>query len=331
MNRRSTWLDMGDQPLISVVIPNWNGAHHLRVCLDSLRRQSYPQVELIVVDNASSDESLTLLGREYPEVRVVALDENRGFAGGANAGIEEAEGEILAVLNNDTEADAEWLERLWRALEHNPRAGSATSKILLFDQRQIINSAGDLYGVDGIPINRGVWEEDEGQFDEVEKVFSPCGGACVIRRCMLEDLASQGQEGPFDEGFFAYCEDVDLGWRAQFAGWRCLYVPTAVVYHRLSATGGGKIASYYTGRNFLYVLAKNYPFPLFKKYWRRILLAQLRISWEALKAWRGEAARARLRGQLAGLWGLRRQLRKRRHIQAGRTVSDEYLESVLTK
>ena len=322
---------MQEQPLISVVIPNWNGAHHLPVCLDSLRRQSYPRVEVIVVDNHSRDESVNLLEREYPEVKVLALDENRGFAGGVNAGIEAAQGEVLAVLNNDTEADAEWLEQLWRALEHSPMAGSATSKILLFDQRQIINSAGDLYGVDGIPINRGVWEEDKGQFDEVERVFSPCGGACAIRRSMLEDLASRGQEGPFDEDFFAYCEDVDLGWRAQLAGWECLYVPTGVVYHRLSATGGGKIASYYTGRNFLCVLAKDYPFSLFKKYWRRVLLAQWRISWEALKAWRGEAARARLRGQLAGLWGLPRQWRKRRTVQAGRVVSDEYLESVLAK
>ncbi|HEM61418.1 MAG TPA: glycosyltransferase family 2 protein, partial [Chloroflexi bacterium] len=294
---------MQEQPLISVVIPNWNGAHHLPVCLDSLRRQTYPRVEVIVVDNNSRDESLVLLEREYPEVKVLALDENRGFAGGVNAGIEAAQGEVLAVLNNDTEADAQWLEQLSRALEHSPRAGSATSKILLFDQRQIINSAGDLYGVDGIPINRGVWEEDKGQFDEVEKVFSPCGGACAIRRTMLKDLASRGQEGPFDEDFFAYCEDVDLGWRAQLAGWECLYVPTAVVYHRLSATGGGKIASYYTGRNSLYVLAKDYPFSLFRKYWRRVLLAQWRISWEAVKAWRGEAARARLRGQVAGLWG----------------------------
>jgi GT2 family glycosyltransferase len=322
---------MREQPLISVVIPNWNGAHHLPVCLDSLRKQTYPHVELIVVDNASSDESLTLLEKEYPEVRAIALNENRGFAGGVNAGIKAAEGEILAVLNNDTEAHAEWLEELWKAMQDHPRAGSATSKILLFDQREIINSAGDLYGADGIPMNRGVWEEDTGQFDQLDSVFSPCGGACAIRRSMLDNLASQGQDGPFDEDFFAYCEDVDLGWRGQLAGWRCLYVPTAVVYHRLSATGGGKIASYYTGRNFLYVLAKDYPFSLFRKYWRRILMAQLRISWEALQAWRGEAARARLRGQLHGLWGLPRQLRKRPTIHSVRVVSDQYLDSVLAK
>ncbi|HJX39220.1 MAG TPA: glycosyltransferase family 2 protein [Anaerolineae bacterium] len=322
---------MQEPPLFSVVIPNWNGAHHLPVCLDALRGQTYPRVEVIVVDNNSADGSLALLDREYPEVKVLPLPENRGYAGGVNAGIRVAGGEILVVLNNDTEADPRWLEELWAALERHPEAGSATSKILLFDQRRIINSAGDLYGVDGIPVNRGVWEEDRGQFDQEEPVFSPCGGACALRRSMLDDLASKGQQGPFDEDFFAYCEDVDLGWRAQLAGYTCIYVPTAVVYHRLSATGGGKIASYYTGRNFLYVLVKNYPSSLFKRYWQRILLAQMRITWEALRAWRGEAARARLRGQLSGLWKLRAVLRKRKVIQASRVVSDEYLESVLVK
>ena len=320
---------MDDPPLISVIIPNWNGAQHLPTCLDSLRRQTHPRVEVIVVDNNSSDESVALLEKEYPEVTVIRLSENRGYAGGVNRGIWEAKGETLVVLNNDIEADPDWLAELWGGLERHPEAGAATSKILLFDQRDVINSAGDLYRVDGVPVNRGVWERDEGQYDQEEKVFSPCGGACAFRRSMLANLATMDIDEVFDEDFFAYCEDVDLGWRAQLAGYHCLYVPTAIIYHRLSATGGGKIASYYTGRNLVYVLAKNYPSSLLRKYWRRIVLAQLRITWEALKAWRGEAARARLRGQLSGLWILPRMLRKRRAIQESRVVSDEYLESIL--
>jgi GT2 family glycosyltransferase len=320
---------MREQPLISVVIPNWNGAEHLVTCLNSLRRQTYPRVEVIVADNDSHDGSLALLESQYPEVKVVGLDENRGYAGGVNAGIAAAEGEILAILNNDTEADPRWLEELWAGLERHPEAGSATSKILLFDRRKIINSTGDLFTTEGVPVNRGVWEEDEGQFDEEDKVFSPCGGACAVRRSVLEDLASRGQGEAFDEDFFAYCEDVDLGWRSQLAGYQCLYVPTAKIYHKLSATGGGKIASYYTGRNFIYVLAKDYPASLFRKHWPRVLRAQLRITWEALRAWRGEAARARIRGQLSGLWNLPRALRKRRAIQGSRVVSDTYLESLI--
>lgn len=320
---------MQEQPLISVVIPNWNGAEHLVTCLNSLRRQTYPRVEVIVADNNSQDGSLALLEREYPEVKVVGLDDNRGYAGGVNAGIAAAEGEILAILNNDTEADPRWLEELWAGLERHREAGSATSKILLFDRRKVINSTGDLFTTEGVPVNRGVWEEDEGQFDEEDKVFSPCGGACAVRRSVLEDLASRGQGEPFDEDFFAYCEDVDLGWRSQLAGYECLYVPTAKIYHKLSATGGGKIASFYTGRNFIYVLAKDYPASLFRKHWPRVLRAQLRITWEALRAWKGEAARARIRGQLSGLWNLPRILRKRRAIQGSRVVSDAYLESLL--
>jgi GT2 family glycosyltransferase len=320
---------MQQRPLISVIIPNWNGAVHLPTCLDSLRRQTYPRVEVIVADNNSHDESVSLMEREYPEVRVLVLKENLGYTGGVNAGIEAARGEILAILNNDTEVDSRWLEELWAALERHPEAGTVTSKILLFDERNVFNSAGDLYSIEGLPINRGVWEEDRGQYDEEEEVFSPCGGACAIRRSVLDDLASRGQQGPFDDDFFSYCEDVDLGWRAQLAGYRCFYVPTAVIYHRLSATGGGKIASYYTGRNTIYVLTKSYPASLFKRHWRRILLAQLSITWQALRAWRGEAARARIRGQLSALLGLPRMLRKRSSIQKARVASDRHLESIL--
>jgi GT2 family glycosyltransferase len=312
------------QPPTSIIIPNWNGARHLPTCLDSLRRQTYPNFEVIVVDNGSTDGSLELLERDYPEVKVVALPENRGFAGGVNAGIRQARGEIVAVFNNDAEADPRWLEELAEALARHPEAGMATPKVLLFDQCHVIHTVGDFYGVDGVPGNRGVWQHDVGQFDREEYVFGAAGVAAAYRRAMLDEV------GLFDEDFFSFCEDVDLAWRAQLAGWKCVYAPQAVVYHKLSATGGGKIASYYCGRNFIYVMAKNYPTSLLKKHWRRIGRAQIDIAWEAWKAWRGEAARARLRGQLAGLLGLPRMLAKRRAVQASKRVSDEYLESILT-
>ncbi len=306
--------------LASVVIPNWNGAHHLPVCLDALRAQTYRNLEVVVVDGASTDGSQELLAKEYPQVRLLALPRNLGLTGANNAGFRAARGEILVSLNNDTEACPHFVEALVDALLAHPEAGMAASKMLLFDRRDTIHSAGDGYGVDGIPFNRGVWQRDEGQFDEPGWVFGGCGGAVAYRRAMLDEI------GPFDETFFMYCEDVDLNWRAQLAGWRCWYTPEAVVYHKLSATGGGPIASYYTGRNTLWVIAKNYPVPLLRRHWRRVAAAQARVARDALGAWRGEAARARLLGQLAGLAGWRRQRRRRPTI---RRATDAYIESLL--
>jgi len=312
------------KPLVSVIIPNWNGARLLPSCLDSLRQQTLIEHEVIVVDNASRDESRRLIAAEYPEVRLLPLESNRGLTGGCNAGIGIARGEIMALLNNDAEAEAGWLTALVDALERHPEAGSAASKMLLYDQRDVINTAGDYYGRDGIPGNRGVWERDGGQYDEEEWVFGACGGAAAYRREMLDEI------GLFDEDFFMYCEDVDLAWRAQLAGWRCIYAPGARVYHRLSATGGGALASYYTGRNTLYVLAKDMPVTLRRKYWRGIVGAQWRVAWDALRAWRGEAARARLRGQLAGVQGWGHMRRKSAEVQRLRRVPDAYLESILS-
>ncbi len=312
-------------PLLSVIIPNWNGARHLPTCLDSLRRQTYPHLEVILVDNASRDESVALVRRDYPHVVLVQLDENLGLTGGINRGVQAARGELIAPLNNDTEVAPGWAEALVTALLDHPEAGMSASKMLLFDRRDTLHSAGDAYGVDGIPVNRGVWQKDEGQFDDDEYIWGGCGGAVAYRRAMLDDI------GLLDEDLFMYCEDVDLNWRAQLAGYRCVFAPQAVVYHHLSATGGGEIASYYTGRNTLWVLAKNYPGELLRRHWRAIVRAQLRITCDALKAWRGAAARARLRGQLAGLLGLPRWLRKRRALQARQKVSSEVIEGLLLK
>jgi GT2 family glycosyltransferase len=295
------------------------------VCLDALRGQTYTQFEIVLVDNGSTDGSQALVQEQYPEVRLLALDRNLGLTGGNNAGFRAARGEILISLNNDTEADPRFIEALVYALQEHPQAGMAAAKMLLFDERDKIHSAGDGYGVDGIPYNRGVWQKDEGQYDEPGWIFGGCGGAVAYRQAMLDEI------GMFDESFFMYCEDVDLNWRAQLAGWKCWYTPEAVVYHKLSATGGGPIASYYTGRNTLWVIAKNYPGALLRKHWRQVLGAQWNVARDALRAWRGEAARARLRGQLAGLVGWPRMVKRRREIQGGLRVTDEYLDSLLDR
>ncbi len=316
----------------SIIIPNWNGKKHLDTCLSALRRQTYTNFETILVDNASTDDSVEFVSRAYPEVRIIELTENRGLAGGINIGAGQARGEIIVSLNNDTEADARWLEELVAAFIAYPAAGMVASKMLLFDRRDTIHTTGDLYGADGIPRNRGVWEKDQGQYDDDIWVFGACGGTAAYRRTMLADLAEAEVDDKFpifDEDFFMYCEDVDLNWRAQLRGWKCVFAPKAIVYHKLSASGAGKIASFYTGRNTIRVIAKNYPTALLRQNWRAVSGAQWRVAKEALQAWRGEAARARLRGQIAGLLSIPRMLRKRHIIQATRRVSDAYLDSIL--
>jgi len=200
----STQLITDHWSLFTVIIPNRNGAHHLPVCLDSLREQTYPRLEVILVDNASSDGSLELLARDYPEVLVVALAENRGFAGACNAGMRASRGEFVALLNNDTEVDARWAQALVDAFARHPEAGLVASKMLLFDRRDTFHTAGDYYRLDGLPGNRGVWQKDEGQFDTEEYVFSACGGSAAYRRSMLDQI------GLLDEDFYFSCEDLDL-------------------------------------------------------------------------------------------------------------------------
>ena len=310
--------------LFSVIIPHWNGKQFLQPCLDALAAQTYPDIEVIIVDNASSDGSQAYIKEHYPSVRLIELDTNTGFTGACNAGMKAAKGDYVSLLNNDTEVDPNWVAAVVDAFKRHPDAGMIASKMLLFDKRDHIHTVGDYFTVDGRAGNRGVWQKDEGQFDQEEFVFSACGGSSAYRKEMLDQI------GLLDDDFFFLLEDMDLGWRAQLAGWRCLYTPSAIVYHHLSATGGGVTASYHDGRNQIYLLVKNYPSELWRRYRWLILKAQWRQFMDAVRAWRGKAARARLRGMFAGLRGIPRMLKKRRQIQQMRTVSTEALEAILS-
>ncbi len=264
-------------------------------------------------------------GRRGPRCGCARYRKIVGFTSGINAGIKVARGELLVLLNNDTEAEPDWLAQLVAVAQRHPEAGMVASKLKLWDDRTRIHSAGDFYTVSGRPGNRGVWNKDEGQWEREEWIFAPCAGAALYRRSLFDAI------GTFDERFGSYLEDVDLAWRAQLAGFGCRFAPRAVVYHRVSATGGGPLASFYNGRNWIYVLVKNVPGSILRRHWPAIVREQLRIAWDALRAWRGAAARARLRGQLAGLLALPRLLRWRRANLAQRNprVSDEALLALL--
>ena len=306
-------------PFASVIVPNYNGAHHLPVVLDALRSQQFTDFEVIVVDDASSDESVLLLENRYPDVRLIANRRNMGFVYSCNTGAAVARGRMIVLLNSDTEPEPTWLAELVKVFVAHPRAAMVTSKLLLFNRRDTLHTTGDMLGVDGVPRNRGVWEQDHGQYDGATDVFSGCGGATAYRREVWQAL------GGYDEEFWMYLEDVDFGFRARLAGWEAIFAPQARVYHHLSASGGDLLASYYVGRNTIWLIAKNMPRSLLRRNALAILGGQLAIGLAAARNWRGAAAQARLRGQLAGLLGLARQLQKRRTIQPRRQIEDAEL------
>ena len=311
-------------PRLSIVIPNWNGKRFLATCLDSLRRQTEKRLEVIIVDNASSDGSADFIKAGYAEVKLIELASNRGFTGACNRGIEAASGEFIALLNNDTELDEGWAGAILAAFAAHPEVGIVASKMLLFDQRDHFHTAGDFFTTDGRAGNRGAWERDSGQYDQAQYVFSACGGSSVYRRSLLEAV------GALDDDFFFLLEDVDLAWRAQLIGSKCWYTPSAIVYHHLSATGGGATASYYDGRNGIWLVVKNMPASLLRKYWRQIVRRQTSLALDAMRAWRGKEARARLRGMLAGLLTIGGALAKRRQVQALKRVDDDEIERILS-
>ena len=214
-----------------MVVVNWNRKELLRACLSSLERQRNVEFETIVVDNGSSDGSAELAENEF-HARVIRNPENRGFCAANNQGIAAARGKFIALLNNDAEAEPDWLAELARACASRPEVGMAASKVLVWEDPSRIDKAGHLIFPDGQNRGRGSGTLDRGQFDREEDVLWPDGCAAMYRKSMLDQI------GGFDEDFFAYADDAELGLRARIAGWLCVYTPRAVVRHHRGATLG---------------------------------------------------------------------------------------------
>jgi GT2 family glycosyltransferase len=309
-------------PRATVVVPNWNGEKLLSTCLDSLRRQSFEGFEVVVADNGSTDDSVALVARDFPEVRVLPLGENLGFSAAVNAGIKASNSEYVGLLNNDTEVHPGWLEALVGAAKAHPQAGLFASKMVDFDDRRVLDGAGDVLRRSGLPYRLGHGEPDRGQYDEAAFVFGACAGAALYRRGMLDDV------GLFDEDFFANCEDGDLSFRAQLAGYRCLYVPGSVVYHMGSATFGrrSQISTRLGTRNSLCMLVKNLPAPLVPGFLPFIVAGQVSRLLVT-------ASTSTLKAHIEGLAGALRllplMLKKRREIQSRRRVSVAYVRRLL--
>ncbi len=307
--------------MITVIIVNWNGRHLLADCLDALNRQTLAPSEIILVDNGSTDGSIQWLTQNHPQVRLMPQAENLGFARANNLALEQVKTPYAALINNDTEADPRWLEHLHAALEADPSAGSAASKMLIHSEPGVIDRAGDGYTRAGAAMMRGRGQPAS-HYDQAEPIFGACAGAALYRMDMLKEL------GLFDEDYFLIYEDVDLAFRAQLQGWRCVYVPQAVVLHKVSRSlvHDSATSVYYGHRNLEWTYLKNIPAPLLLASLPLHLLYMLASGvFFALQGRGGDYIRAK-RDALKGLPVV---LQKRRQVQAGRKVGSGYLWSLM--
>lgn len=243
---------------VSVIVLNYNGRRWLGGCLDALAAQrGAPPFEVLVVDNASSDDSVRWVRERYPDVRVMENGRNLGFAAGNNAGVTHAAGDWIAFLNNDTVPEAEWLAALCRPLAERPEIAAATSRLVFLDDPATLDSAGDGYLRAGGAYKHGHRMATAAHLQSRE-VFGACGAGFVVRRAIFAEL------GGFDEQFFMVYEDVDLSYRMRLAGYRIWYAADAVVHHAGSGTLGraSRDAVFYGQRNLEWTWIKNTPWPL---------------------------------------------------------------------
>jgi GT2 family glycosyltransferase len=311
-------------PAVSVVVVNWNGAAVLPRCLDALAAQTRRDFELLVVDNASSDGSADGLEARYPEARVIRLESNVGFAAANNLAARAACGKWLALVNNDAFLDANWLKAMVAAAEARPAFTCFASRMLQADDASRLDGAGDAYHFSGLVWRRGHGQPADQVALEEAEVFSPCGAAAFYLRQAFLDT------GGFDEDFFAYAEDVDLGFRLRLLGHRCLYVPAAVAHHVGSASHGpnSDFSVYYGHRNLVWTYVKNMPGRYFWLYLPAHLLANLAFMVHHPFVGQG---RITWRAKLHALKGLPAMLRKRRDLQRNRSVPPSTINAALDR
>ena len=303
---------------VTVVIPNWNTRKWLPGCLDGLRAQTFRDFTVLLIDNGSGDDSIAFVQREYPEVQIIALPENRGFAAAVNVGIAATRSLYVALLNVDTQPSPAWLAALVAALDAAPpNVGGIASKMLQLADPTRIDNAGDTFSWYGSARKQGL-DESASAYATPREVFSICAGAALYRRVFLQKV------GGFDERFGSYLEDIDLGLRGRLFGYRYHYEPAAKILHQ-SHGAGTPHARYVTlmMRNRLAVLLKNIPARLLLKHLGTLLYGQFyyflayKRPWHALKGWGGFVLM------------LPYVLRQRRDILKRKQISDTELDALL--
>jgi len=324
-----------------VVVVNWNRQVLLRSCLQSLNQQEFDApFEVVVVDNGSTDGSADMVESEFGSgaafrIKVIRNANNRGFCAANNQGFAASDGELIALLNNDAEADPNWLRTLAQMFEGRPEVGMAASKILVYEDPKRIDKAGHLVYPDGQNRGRGTGQLDTGQYDKIEEVLWPDGCAAMYRRAMLDQI------GGFDEDFFAYADDAELGLRARIAGWKCLYAPQAVVRHHRGSTLGVRSARRMEliERNRVLLAFKLFPWTLLWLNGAYYLMRLAAGAWAAMRH-KGEVGQytglgklrlafALLKGDLQALMLIPRMLRKRRELERFRKLSPPQVKELI--
>jgi GT2 family glycosyltransferase len=290
-------------PHVSVVIPNWNGRRWLAGCLAAVAEQDQTPLEVLVVDNGSEDDSVEYLRSAHPDVRLIELATNTGFAHAANRGVEAARGTLVALVNTDVELAPDWLRRMSAAIALDVGAAAVACKMLSLEDPAIVYDAGDVLRRDGACEQRGRFGRDDGRWEEPGEVFGACAGAALYRRDVVLGV------GGFDERYFAYLEDVDLSLRLRLAGWRCRYEP-AVALHAGSGSSHQLTRGheYLVTRNTLVLVAKAFPA-------RWLSLVAYRQAGWAWHAARERRLATHLRGLAAALPMIPAALRERRLLR----------------
>ena len=244
--------------LVSAIVLNWNNQGVIFDCLDSLLQQTYQPLEILLIDNGSSDGSLQQIEKRYPgSLTIIRNSKNLGFAEGVNIGIRHSRGAWIALLNSDAVVEKNWLEEMLKAAGRSDSIGMVACKIYLAGRDKVLDNTGEVLCRDGLNRARGRLEIDRGQYDQSDDVFCPSGCAALYRRQLLDDV------GGMDKYFFAYGEDMDIGLRGRFLGYTCIYVPSAVAHHRFSFSTGkvSPLKAYFVERNRLWIVLKCFPSP----------------------------------------------------------------------
>ena len=314
---------------LDIIIPTYNGLENLKLVINSLYRQSFREFRIIVVDNASSDGSVEFLEREFRDVIIIRNPENFGFAKAINTGLkyslENGRPDCILLLNNDIELEKDFLSKGIATFGISAEIGSVAVKMMNYYNRDYLDDTGDFIKANGgSPLARGMEEKDEGQYDKAEYIFSACAGAAFYKTEVFSET------GLFDEDFFAYLEDVDLGFRLQLAGYKCYYNPEIVCYHKRGDTSGkvnGLVVGY-SEKNLIALRLKNYPLSLYILYTPLFILARCSRYFRFLFFYPKGIFSSAVKGYFRGISEIPSSLKKRRIIMKSRKVTSSYIKSL---